>query len=477
MKSIIKTITLIITSFLITTSAFSKVESFFTPHEGKQAFDKIYDEIANAKESVEITIYSWSAAGLEKAIKKAVKNHNPEIRVVLHPKLYKKESIQKKVTELEKLGVRFKVSTKDMHEKFVIVDDVLAMNTSGNFSNGAQNNYSENLIFHYDDGELHLKKLIDAFEYEFEVLWNFSKPANPNNTYTNTVSELDFKTKNLENNKAKKSVNTFLSSSMNFDGKKVNSAKQRPLALKIKKSKPWVIRDAIIDELDKAQHSVLLNLNHFFIKEIADKLIELHKRGIEVKFAVDNQEFKTGRNTKEMTPYFVREWMKLNPGKEEDIPVRIKFYSHRPSFRYWKLNHHKYMIVDYGHANQVLINGSYNLSKKAEQGQFDNMVVYKGAEYADTIDQFYGEFMNMWNYKRNNDDSLDKSFFKYFYRKVDGFYPIHHYSAQSLTWHELHTFKKDFAKKMGVRYLRIRSPKNHCKGFLPKAGTFHACPQ
>ena len=237
MKSIIKSIALIITSFLITTSAFSKVESFFTPRDGKLAFDKIYDEIANAKESVEITIYSWSATGLEKAIKKAVNNHNPEIRVVLHPKLFKKESIKTKVTELEKLGVRFKVSTKDMHEKFVIVDDVLTMNTSGNFSNGAQNNYSENLIFHYDDGELHLKKLIDAFEYEFEVLWNFSKPANPNNTYTNTVTELDFNTKSLENNKAKKSNNTFLSSSMNFNGKKVNSTKQRPLALKIKKSK------------------------------------------------------------------------------------------------------------------------------------------------------------------------------------------------------------------------------------------------
>ena len=62
-----------------------------------------------------------------------------------------------------------------------------------------------------------------------------------------------------------------------------------------------------------------LNLNHFFIKEIADKLIELHKKGIDIKFIVDNQEFKTSRKTREMTPYFVKEWLKLNPGKEEDI--------------------------------------------------------------------------------------------------------------------------------------------------------------
>lgn len=476
MNSINKIIFFIITSFLITNVGFSKVESFFTPHQGKQGFDKIYDEIGNAKESVEITIYSWSAAGLEQAIKKAVNKNNPSIRIVLHPKLYKKDSIQAKVEELEKLGVRFKISTKDMHEKFVIVDDILAMNTSGNFSNGAQNNYSENLIFHYDDGELHIKKLIKAFEYEFEVLWNFSKPANPIYTYSNTVTELDFNSKDLENNKINKSVNTFLSSSMNFDGKKVKTTTQRPLKLSIKKSKPWVIRDTILEELDKAKESVLLNLNHFFIQEIADKLIELHKRGIDIKFAVDNQEFKTGRNTKEMTPYFVREWLKLNPGKEEDIPVRVKFYSHRPSFRYWKLNHHKYIIVDYGQPNQVLINGSYNLSKKAEQGQFDNMVVYKGPEYAKTIDEFYGEFLNMWNYNRNQDDSLDESFFKYFYRKQNGFYPIHHFSAQSLTWHEMTTFKKDFAKKVGVRYLRIPSPKNHCKGFEPNAGTFSGCP-
>lgn len=476
MNTINKAIFFFFIVFSSSYTCFSKVESYFTPHQGKIAFDKIYNEISNAKESVEITIYSWSAIGLEKAIKKAIKNHSPMIRLVLHPKLFSKESIKTKVRDLEKLGVRVKVSTKDMHEKFVIVDDVMVMNTSGNFSIGAQNKYSENLIFHYYDGEIHIKNLIKSFKYEFEVLWNFSRPANSENNYQNTVSHLHFKSKDLYNEISTNNINTFLSSSMNFSGQKVQTKAQRPLKLTIKKNRPWIIRDTIIKELDSAKYSVHLNLNHFFIKEIADKLIELHKKGIDIKFVVDNQEFKTSRKTREMTPYFVKEWLKLNLGKEEDIPVRVKFYSHRPSFRYWKLNHHKYLIIDYGRPNQILINGSYNLSKKAEQGQFDNMVIYKGPEYSNTIDEFYNEFLNLWSFNRNQDDSLDETFFKYFYRKQKGFLPIHHYSAQSLTWHEMTTFKKEFAKKINKKYLRIPSPKNHCKGFNPSNMTFSGCP-
>lgn len=459
------------------TLSFSKVESFFTPHQGKQGFGQIYDEIENAKKSVEITVYSWSAAGLEKSIRAAIKNNNPEVRIVLHPKLYKKSSIQTTVEELQKIGVKVKVSTKDMHEKFVIVDDRLVMNTSGNFSSGAQNKYSENMIFHYDDGEKYIQELIDAFETEFEILWNFSKPADKNLTYSNTIDTLNFNNGLLANKANKSNKNVFLSSSMNFNGKKVKSAtSKRPLKLQIKSSKPWNVRDGILAELDKADESVVLCLNHFFIKEIADKLIELYKKGIDIKFAVDNQEYKSSYRGHEITPYFVQEWLKLNPGKEDEIPVRVKFYSHSPSYRYWALNHHKFIIVDYGRQDQVLINGSYNLSEKAEQGQFDNMVIYKGDEYAKTIDEFYGEFENMWDYNRKSDDSLDESFFEYFYKKKNGFYPIHHYSAQSLTWNEMTKFKKEFNKKVGVRWLSFRGGKNHCYGMKPASKTFSGCP-
>lgn len=474
---ILKQFLFIFLSIVLTANAYSKVESFFTPHQGKQGFGKIYQEIENADDSVSITIYSWSAVGLEKALEKALSNKQITARIVLHPKLIKKQSILDKVEKLKKLGASFKVSTKDMHEKFVIIDDELVMNTSGNFSNGAQNKYSENLVFHYDDGEVFIQELIDSFQNEFEILWNYSKPFDPEKTYLDTTAKLDFKSKQLLNEKPMNTKNQFLSSSMNFNGKKVNSSQQRPLTLKIAKHKPWTIRDAILAELDKAESTVHLCLNHFFIKEIADKLIEIHReKGIEVKLAVDNQEFKQSKSPLEMTPYFVKEWLKLHPGQEEDIPVRVKFYSHRPSYRYWALNHHKFLIIDYGKKNQVLINGSYNLSKKAEQGQFDNMVIYKGLPYQKLTDEFYHEFENMWFYNRNQDDSINQKFINYFYTDKNGYYPIHHYDAQSLSWNELVKFNYAYKKKLGIRYIKINSNQRHCKSYHPQSGKFWGCP-
>lgn len=476
-QTIFKHISLLFLISLISFPGFSKVESFFTPHQGKEGFGQIYQEIENAKKSVEVTIYSWSAVGLEKAIEKGIQNNNISVRIVLHPKLIKKQSIKDKVEHLERLGAQVKISTKDMHEKFVLVDDTLAINTSGNFSNGAQNKYSENIVFHYDDGEEHIKQLIQSFNTEFNILWNYSRPYDKSKEYTSTLSELHFEGKDLFNVPMNNEKNIFLSSSMNFNGKKVNSSNQQPLSLRIASDKPWTIKDAIIAELDKAKHTVHLCLNHFFIKEIADKLIQIHRdRGVIVKFAVDNQEYKTSKNTLEMTPYFVKEWLKLHPGMEEEIPVRVKFYSHRPSFRYWSLNHHKFLIIDQGTADQTLINGSYNLSKKAEQGQFDNMVIYKGQEYSKLIDSFFNEFENMWFYNRNQDDSVNQDFIQYFFTIKNGYYPLHHYSSQSLTWNEVSEFQKAYNQKLNIRYLKISGNERHCTGFNPVRESFNGCP-
>ncbi|MGB0454533.1 MAG: phospholipase D-like domain-containing protein [Bacteriovoracaceae bacterium] len=451
--------------FLFASISQAKVESFFSPHEGKAGFGQVYKDIKEAKKEVLVTVYSWSAHELDKALTKAIEN-GADVRVVLHSPLAKKQKIKDRVKPLEELGVRFKISSKNMHEKFVIVDGEMVMNTSGNFSYGAQNRYSENLVFHYDDGEAHIKHLIKEFKEEFEVLWNYSKSFNTDNDYLNTVSQLKKVENKIQNEFSYSNLNTFASSSMNFGASAKSRSNGSELSLKIKRGKPWAVRDMVIDQIRKAKKSIHLCLNHFFIKEIVDEImIAMKERNVEVKFAVDNQEYKyyTSR-TKEATPYFVHLFKKAYPNKE--IPVRIKFYSLAPSYHYWLLNHHKFMIIDYGTEEQKLINGSYNFSKTAEHNQFDNLVLYEGVEYAELIEDFMGEFENLWGLNRKRGDKLDQDYMDYFTKpNSSGFFPLHNFkSAQSVTWDELVKWKKSYSSKTKVSGSVAPSQKKHCKG-------------
>jgi phosphatidylserine/phosphatidylglycerophosphate/cardiolipin synthase-like enzyme len=480
--------TLFLVLFLLASNVLAKAPyALFSPHQGAQAFEKIYDTISTAKKYAYITIYSWSDSGLDKAITKALDN-GVTVKVILNPSLAKKSSMQKRILKLEELGAQIKSANQNMHEKFVIVDDVTLINSSANFSNGAKSKYSENFIFHENDNnDSDLTDLISHFKQEFTLIWNANKDIFPNdgvvakalNDYEQVI---DGKVKNLPS----EDVLGFYSSSQNFTVKENKVTSKYYKAGKYitmvrrggTKNQSWFVKDRLIKAIDNAQKSIYMGVNHFNIREVSDALIKAVKRGVDVKLAVDNQEFKSRPNNKEMTPQFVKDWKAL-PGNSKAVPpVRVKFYSHAPSPRHWFLNHHKFILIDYekSGAKTVLLSGSYNISKNAEHNQYDNLVVYKGSDYKKVFNDFYTEFNHLWKLNRDDNDKPKKENLDFYTTLYKGSYPLHSKTPMSLTWNEVFSLRSK-VNKVANGILRISYKERDCYGFNPKTKKFVGCPR
>lgn len=482
-----------------TNSLYAKIYSTFSPHEGEKSFTTIYEAIKTSKKYVYLSVYSWSDGGLKKALLKALKN-NIDVRVVLHPSLYKKDSIKNMVQDLEEEGAYFKVAFHNMHEKFVLVDDKFIMNTSANMSNGARKRYSENFVF-FDIRKRvdkdpskkdlqHFAKALEVFRHEFAILWNSGKDIFTRDEKTAPALKFFFEGQNgtIYNQPIWGEEIEFYSSSMNWvahKNSKTSKAFKKGQFIKLKrrngkKFQSSFVKDMIIESINSAQKNIYVSLNHFNLKEVADSLLQASRRGVKIRLAVDNQEYKSKPNNKEMTPYFVKEWKKIY-GKKAKIPVRVKHYSLKPSPRYWLLNHHKYLLIDYNsksndHSETKLITGSYNLSKTAEFNQFDNMVVFKGAQFKNLYQDFYGEFKRLWKWNRNKDDQPKESLYKSYFNVKNGSVRMHFKTAMSLTWKEVKKFRQEMnALAPGV----FNMPYNmrDCLYYHIKKSEFWACPK
>ena len=466
---------------VLSLSTFSKTfYSKFSPHQGSEAFEIIYDKVKASKKFVYATIYSWSDKGITDSFKDALSN-GTSVRIVLHPSLAKKARVQKVVSELEQLGAHVKIAKMNMHEKFVLIDDNFVVNSSANMSGGAKSRYSENFIYH-DDSTVQGKALLKQFNNEFIVLWNSAKDI-----FTNEEAIAPKLNGTPSVHSPVKSNSSLYSSSMNF---KIRENKPSSKAYKQGKyitlsrnggtqNQTWLVRDMIIKNIDEAKENVYLSLNHFNIKAISDALIRAVKRGVDVKLAVDNQEFKTYINNKEMTPQFVADWKKIDGNKNKVAPVRVKYYSLAPSPRHWLLNHHKFIIVDYSQdfANTKLISGSYNLSRTAEHNQFDNMVIYSGLENKQIYSEFKEEFDNQWSMNRDPQDRPDQTVLDGFTKlKGDSSIPIHSKVAISLNWKEIKSLRSKVNKTAKGIFKNLYKNRD-CLYFDFVKNSFWGCPR
>ena len=472
---------ILLTFLSLSSNADTKFYSKFSPNEGTEAFEIIYDKVKGAKKTVYATIYSWSDKGITNSFKNALEQ-GVEVKIILHPSLAKKSSIQKIAKELEEMGADLKIAKMNMHEKFVLVDNSFVVNSSANMSGGAKNRYSENFIYHNDQSS-EGKELLAQFRKEFIILWNSAKDIFTNEEAIAEMLPLE-ELKNLPST----SSSSLYSSSMNF---KIKMNKPTSKAYKQGKyytlsrnggvkNQTWLVRDAIIDSIKSAKKNIYLSLNHFNIREISDALIDAVKRGIDVRLAVDNQEFRTRINNKEMTPQFISDWKKLPGNSKKVAPVRVKYYSHSPSPRYWLLNHHKFIIVDYDEDDldkTTLISGSYNLSKTAEHNQFDNMVIYKTIRNKNLFKSFMKEFTDLWSWNRDNNDEPKKEFIDQFTNlKGDSSISLHMKEAVSLNWKEILALRKDVSKFAKGFFRGLYSNKD-CLYYDIKKGSFWACPR
>ncbi len=457
--------------------------ALFSPHQGDQAFEKMYEFVREAKNTAHLTIYSWSDAGITNAMEEVLQN-NPELklRVVLHRPLARDSKVLNRVKKLEELGAMFKQAKMNMHEKFVLVDNEKLSNSSANMSGGAKNRYSEDFTFIESEGERDNQRILAQFSREFAILWNSSDDiVTPNEKQKADILPLDVELANLPSAAASM---TLFSSSMNSvikENAPTSAAfrKGRSITLQDRTladgSQPWVVSTALIEAIDNAKHSVWLSLNHFNLYSVSQALIRAVERGVEVRLAVDNQEFKTtirdsgSRPSIEMTPRFVRDWKALPGNRNKEPPVRIHFYSHAPFAANWILNHHKFVIIDHADsANAVLLAGSFNLSQNAEFNQFDNLVAYKGEAYASLIQDYVNQHQRLWTLNRDSQDRPKAAALDYFKKVYDNSYVRIHAATPddvvALSWSEALKLKSDM-NRVAPGFFRQLFSKKGCMFF------------
>jgi len=112
--------------------------------------------------------------------------------------------------------------------------------------------------------------------------------------------------------------------------------------------------EAIVDQLNGAKKTVLVQAYSFTSAPIARALVDAHKRGVDVQVILDKSQ-KTERYT---SASFLA---------NEGVPTYID-----PMH---KIAHNKVMIID----GQTVITGSFNFTKAAENGNAENLLVISNA--------------------------------------------------------------------------------------------------
>lgn len=126
----------------LSTSITELNQVYLLPEQKNMAKDKILDLIQNAQNSITIAMYNFSYKKFAKALIKA-KNRGVEIFILLDKKKALKNKISK---DLEKKGIKIKLSKKKMHLKVAIFDNKTAVFGSSNWTKESFKNNIE-LIF------------------------------------------------------------------------------------------------------------------------------------------------------------------------------------------------------------------------------------------------------------------------------------------------------------------------------------------
>jgi len=117
--------------------------------------------------------------------------------------------------------------------------------------------------------------------------------------------------------------------------------------------------DAVVRELQGAKESVLVQAYSFTSVPIAKALLEAHERGVKVQVILDRSQ----RTEKYSSATFL---------KNSGIPTFIDA-AHA-------IAHNKVMVID----GQIILTGSFNFTKAAEESNADNLLVIRDAELAGT---------------------------------------------------------------------------------------------
>jgi phosphatidylserine/phosphatidylglycerophosphate/cardiolipin synthase-like enzyme len=443
---------------LFTLNGFSqKHDALFSPYQGKQAFQRVYSMIDQAKTKIYGSIYSWSDTRVDRYLFRALKR-GVTVNLVLHRPTAEKPEMRNRLLKLSQAGAMIKKSFQWNHEKFFIIDNVRMYNGSANLSGGAQSRYNESIIFleaPLESNSLE-RSLINQFRKEFFIQFNSADDLFPQMKRSEFLTDGQdlFSEKEYARGEHWPVRETngdqmiLFSSSMNFRFTPLTQPSIPGRYFKMKRIGTWTVRDQIIKLIRGARSTVYMNMNHVFTQTIMDELLKKARQGVKVFLAVDNQEFRDRGWGAVFTPYFVDRWRRYF-GPQSPVPVRVKYYSHHPFPNYWYLNHNKYFMadIDLGPQYAKVLTGSYNISYTAEHKQFDNQVLLKGANLKNIILSFKKDFDKIWYWGRTEQDQVNMEFLNFFLKpNKEGYFRVHLRNGMSMTWAETEAFRNQMRK-------------------------------
>jgi phosphatidylserine/phosphatidylglycerophosphate/cardiolipin synthase-like enzyme len=135
--------------------------------------------------------------------------------------------------------------------------------------------------------------------------------------------------------------------------------------------------DAIIREVDSAKSEVLVQAYYFTSAPVGKVLIDAHKRGIRVEIILDRSQVKPDGQYCPAKFFF-----------DEGIPVYIDS-AHQ-------IAHNKIMIID----RTVVITGSFNFTRTAEERNAENLLVIPSKELT-------AKYLEKWQRHREHSEKYE----------------------------------------------------------------------
>jgi phosphatidylserine/phosphatidylglycerophosphate/cardiolipin synthase-like enzyme len=390
-----------VSTALIFASSFD-LQSYFSPKGGTQ--EAIIRAILAAEKTIDIAMYSFSSDRILDTFRR-LKKERPGVRIRMifndaDNEVSKEEGDKpqaERAREIERSGIDVRYVTRGnkriMHEKFMIVDGIVLLNGSGNFSNSSDSRYDENMIEHrlFKEGE----EALSLFQEEFDLMWNLSYDFPDGSRFRDEPKK--------EHVRKFKDANVIpYFTSANFDP-----------AYTFPRNGERTVSRALERAIESARSSIYVATGHFRLMLLANALIRAKKShpDLDIRVVLDSQEYVAKERHEEHLRRYrqcIREYgvqpCELVGGYElsrylsqNGIDVRLKYYSFLWHYPFEPQMHHKYMIVD----KREVWTGSYNWSRNAEFNSFENVVCYRGDELQPLISRFLENFNRLWELNRD----------------------------------------------------------------------------
>ncbi len=389
----------------------ASISVIFSPQVAEATHNaRIASLIRGAQSTVDISIYSYSDAGVSAALANAT-SRGVKVRFLFETAnddrkiLDATAAAASKSGRLEAQGVDVRWVNKILHHKFLIVDGprddksraatAKLVTGSANWSSTGATVYDENTLFIENSPEL-----AAAFQHEFDQLWwgskDFVGPATAQGQSTAKITTADVPdAPGLE----------LLLTSPNF-----TLGGSEHATWSVNKAS-MVVTDQWVAAIDRATTSIHIASGHLRLRPVAEALLrKKHDQpGVDIKVYLDQQEYisvsgdaaqqaeVTACQAAATTPAARTECLRNDflfskALVDAGIDVRFKSFAYRWDASYAAQMHSKYMVID----GKELISGSFNLSMNSEQATFENALHLTGTEYAPVYAAFEQNFSKIY---------------------------------------------------------------------------------